>query len=165
MRPLIIERPELQTPTQRYGYLSVTLICWFLWLYLFVPLLSLVAWVLGATLVYQVMLQNLDTAELVALLRVYGAGIASLTGVYLLWAVTSYLRFRNVERRSFAPSTDDAALARSHHLDAAELAALRTGGRTDVPAELRARMFDPDRDTTERASSNGSPLPPAGAPR
>ena len=35
MRPLILERPELQTRAQRYGYASLTLACWFLWLYLF----------------------------------------------------------------------------------------------------------------------------------
>ena len=52
MRPLIIERPELQSIVQRYGYVSVTVVCWFLWLYLFVPLLSLGGWFLGGSLVY-----------------------------------------------------------------------------------------------------------------
>ncbi len=141
MRPLIIERPDLQSRAQRYGYLSVTLICWFLWLYLFVPLLSLVAWALGATLLYRVMLQGLDVAELVDLVTDYGTGILVLSAVYLLWAVTSYLRFRNVDRRSAPVPVDDAALAISHHLRSGELAALRAGRRVVVSTELLQRMF------------------------
>lgn len=138
---LIIERPDLQTRAQRYGYLSVTFVCWFLWLYLVVPLLSFAAWALGATLLYRVMLQNLDVAELLTMLRVYGTGIVLLTGAYLLWAVTSWLRFRRADRRSRPQAADDAALAASHHLSVTELVTLRDVRRTVIGAELLERMF------------------------
>lgn len=140
-RPLIIERPDLQTWAQRYGYLSVTFLFWFLWLYLFVPLLAFVAWALGATLVYQVMIQDLETAELLRLLRAYGSGAGALSGIYLAWAIASWLRFRNVDRRRAPARTTDAALAASHHLNPGELAELRTVRRHVVPADQLARMF------------------------
>lgn len=141
MRPLIIERPDLQSKLQRYGYLSVTLICWLLWLYLFVPLLSLVAWVLGATLIYQTLLQGLQVAELSQLAIHYGTGILVLCGVFVTWAVSSYLRFRDVARRHAPVRVDDARLRRSHHLTADELAALRGSQRLVIPAEQLTRMF------------------------
>lgn len=144
VRPLIIQREDLQTWAQRYGYLSVTFLFWFVWLYLFVPLLALLAWALGATLVYRVMIQGLDAAELVELLKAYGSGAGLLSGSYLLWAVVSWLRFRKVERRRAPAAVTDPALAASHRLTMAELATLRRGSRLVVPADQLDRMFGPD---------------------
>ncbi|MFU8815202.1 MAG: poly-beta-1,6-N-acetyl-D-glucosamine biosynthesis protein PgaD [Pseudomonadales bacterium] len=144
MRPLIIERPELQTRAQRFGWASVTLACWVLWLYLFVPLLSLVAWVLGATLVYQVMLQNLELRELLRLLSHYGGGILLLSAVYLLWAVASYLRFRGLDRRQAPPPASLEQLAASHRLSTLALHRLRAARRVVVSAEELQRMFAAD---------------------
>jgi biofilm PGA synthesis protein PgaD len=142
-RPLIIQREDLQTWAQRYGYLSMTFLFWFLWLYLFVPLLALVAWALGATLVYQVMIHGLDTADLNALLRSYGGGAGLLSAIYLLWAIVSWLRFRNVERRRTPATVSDETLAASHHLTSAELDDLRRGHRQVISAEQLTRMFAP----------------------
>jgi len=143
-RPLIIERPDLQTRAQRYGYLSVTFICWFLWLYLFVPLLSFVAWALGATVIYQAMLQNLDTAALWQLIQSYGTGITGLAGIYVLWAFSSYLRFRHVARRGRPPDTTDQELADSHRISAEELNTLRSSRRVVVSADQLQQMFSSD---------------------
>lgn len=140
-RPLIIERPDLQTRAQRYGYLSATFVCWFLWLYLFVPLLSFVAWALGATVVYQAMLQNLDTATLWRLIQSYGTGIISLAGIYVLWAFSSYLRFRHADRRSRPPDATDREMAASHRISAGELHTLRSSRRLVVSPDQLRRMF------------------------
>lgn len=164
MRPLIIERPELQTRAQRFGSASVTLLCWFLWLYLFLPLLSFVAWVLGATLVYQLMLQNLELAELLQLLSFYGRGILMLSGAYLLWAVVSYLRFRGIERRRVPPPASLELLAASHHLSTLALRRLRAARRMVVSAEELQRMFPPAGAPAVEAAAESEALPPAVAP-
>lgn len=144
MRPLIIERPDLQSRLQRYGYLSVTLIGWVLWLYLFVPLLSLVAWALGATLVYQALVQGLSLSDLGHLLARYGSGIGVLVSVLLVWAVSSYWRFRGMDRRRAPTPVDDERLRGAHHLAATELAALRCADRVVVSAAQLERMFAQD---------------------
>ena len=128
-RPLIIERPDLQTMTQRYGYLSFTFFAWFAWLYLVVPLFSLLAWVAGLNLIYQAMVQDLLTAELFHMLKVYGSGSAAFSGAYILWAVTSYLRWRNVERRQAAPPVEGRRCGTDRD---------RRHRRTDQPRHRRA---------------------------
>jgi biofilm PGA synthesis protein PgaD len=99
MRPLIIERPDLQTSSQRYGNISITVACWMVWLYLFVPLLSLLAWVTGATLVYEVLYMDLGEGLVISRVLSYGKGIAVLTGIYSVWAIYNYVRWSGVERR------------------------------------------------------------------
>lgn len=142
-RPLIIERPDLQTMAQRYGYLTFTFVAWFMWLYLVVPLLSWLAWAAGLGIIYQAMIQNLATADLIQMLKVYGAGAGLLSGTYLVWAITSLLRWHNVERRLPAAPVDDVSLARSHHLAANQLDALRETQRHVLSAEMLEQMFAP----------------------
>ena len=143
-RPLIVQRADLQTAAQRWGYRSLTLICWAFWVYLFLPLISVVAWAAGLTWAYVLLIQGLELVELWALLKSYGSGIGTLGGVYLVWAVTSYLRFRRVERRQLAPSIADDLMASSHRLTRPELVQLRSAGRQVVPPDQLARMFASD---------------------
>lgn len=142
-RPLIIERPHLQTLAQRYGYLSFTFVAWFMWLYLLVPLLSLFTWAAGLGIIYQVIVQDLATADLIRMLKVYGTGAGLLSGTYLVWAIASFLRWRNVERRQPAAPVDDVGLARSHHLAAHQLDELREAQRYVLSVEMLEQMFVP----------------------
>ncbi len=141
-RPLIIERPDLQPLSQRWGYRSVTLFCWLLWLYLFVPLLSFIAWVAGLSFAYRLLLQDLNVTELWAMLSSYGLGIGILAGVYLSWAFYSYLRFRNVERRLATPLIDVATLAASHGLAADTVMQWREQRQQTIDPETLTAMFD-----------------------
>ena len=140
-RPLIIERPDLQTLSQRWGYRSVTLFCWLLWLYLFVPLLNFVAWLAGLTFTYRVLLQGLNVNELWEILEFYAIGIGFLTGMYLLWAFYSFLRFRNVERRTQVDLVPTEPMAASHNLPPETLLEWRSFKRQVVDAETLVHMF------------------------
>lgn len=140
-RPLILSRPDLQTMAQRVGHRSVTFFAWVMWLYVVIPLFSVIAWIAGATLVYEAMLQNLLTTELFDMLILYGTGAGTLAGTYLVWAITSYYRWRNIERRLPAIPVDDENLARSHFLESYQLNALRDGKRIVVSPEMLEQMF------------------------
>lgn len=150
LRPLIIERADLQSFRQRWGYGTLTLACWIAWLYLFIPLLSAVAWFAGLTFIYRVLLQGLELAELWAMLTRYGSGIAVLVSVYMIWAVTSYLRFRRMERRKAVASVTDTELCGSHDLRQTELEQLRGAGVCTLTAEQLQRMFGEDRQKAGR---------------
>lgn len=144
-RPLVIERPELQNGVQRWSYRGLTVMFWVLWLYLFMPLLSVLAWAAGMMVVYEVMVQNLALSELWHLLKVYGTGIGFLLVVYLGYAFSGFLRFRNVERRKLAPAIAPEQLAQSHNLDMATLKSLQTQQTQVLSPELLERMFPKQR--------------------
>ncbi len=141
IRPLIIERSELQTPGQRWGFRSLTFVMWVAWFYLFIPLLSIAAWAVGMTLVYQALVPNLEITDLWRMLSHYAAGIGVLSGIYILWAVSSFIRFRGIERRKLAPVIPDHLYAHSHNLSNGELNRLRSAGLYTVSAEQLDRMF------------------------
>jgi biofilm PGA synthesis protein PgaD len=146
MRPLIIERPDLQTAAQRYGYVSLTVICWFVWLYLFVPLLSLAAWAIGGAFIYEKLLLELTEGNGLERLAGYGYGIAILGAVYLAWAIYNYLRWRGVERRlSSTPVTAD-EIAERFGLSRGRVDALRRSSIDMVSFQEQAALFEPDDD-------------------
>ena len=149
-RPLVIERPDLQSLSQRWGYRSVTVFAWLAWLYLFVPIISVVAWIAGLTLVYQLLLQGLDVNELWALLRTYSIGIGIFCALYLAWAGISFIRFRGVERRKAAPFASTEALAATHGLVAADLDAWRASTNQVISAETLEAMFAAQRDGADQ---------------
>ena len=141
MRPLIIERPDLQTTSQRYGSISVTVVCWMVWLYLFVPLLSLLAWVTGATLVYEVLYMDLGEGLVVARAISYGEGIGVLTGTYCAWAVYNYLRWSGVERRHDRAAVSTEEMAETFHLKVERVREIRAAKVLTLSAEELGEMF------------------------
>ena len=157
LRPLIIERTYLQSAGQRWGYRSLTIACWALWIYLFMPLVSVLAWAAGLTLIYEMLVQDLDLVELWDLLKVYGAGIGVLCGIYLLWAVSSYLRFKGVERRQLAPRISAQLMASSHRLDMLEYIELQNTSLHTVSAEQLDKMFAPASDGTDTHQDDARP--------
>ena len=140
-RPLIIERADLQSLGQRWGYGSLTLACWVAWLYFFMPVLSVVAWFAGLTFIYRMLLQGLELAELWTMLARYGVGIGVLVSVYMIWAITSYFRFRGTDRRQAVASVTRAELLTSHHLQESEMDTLQQTNLCTLSAEQLERMF------------------------
>lgn len=127
---------------QRWGYRSLTVFCWLLWLYLFVPLLSFLAWVTGLSFAYRLLLQDLNVDELWQMLSFYAIGIGVLLAVYLGWALYSYLRFRNVERRLATPVIDIAVMAESHGLSVAVVRDWQRQAQQTIDGETLAAIFE-----------------------
>lgn len=109
---LIIERPDLQTPWQKYSYGFFTFIAWTLWIYLWLPLISFIGWLLGIKVFYEHMILLGGYKGLLDLLGVYFS-IIFLIGLTLsLWAFYNQLRFRGKERREAIPRTRSEEVAR-----------------------------------------------------
>ena len=147
-RPLIIERPDLQTISQRWGYRSVTLMAWILWFYLFMPVFSFIAWVAGLSLIYRLMLQDLSVAELWHIVSTYGLGIAFLASCYLVWALYSYIRFRGPDSRAPVDDVGIDALAEQHTLEASTVRHWQTQQKITVSGEVLKQMFEQKKQST-----------------
>jgi biofilm PGA synthesis protein PgaD len=98
----LIERSDLQTPRQRTLYGALTLVFWAFWIYLWMPVLALLAWALGLEQAYKYMVVLGGYRDVITLLGFYSLIILLLGGGLVLWAVYNILRFRNVEKRRAA---------------------------------------------------------------
>jgi biofilm PGA synthesis protein PgaD len=95
---LIIERPELQPKAQRAVYGTVTAVAWVVWAYLWLPLVTLVAWYFGVrAFVREIVIPDQMTLMLTAV--IYVAVIIVLGGSLLIWSRYNLRRFGGAERR------------------------------------------------------------------
>lgn len=99
MRHFIIERPQWQTASQRAVFRFLTVLCWALWIYLWMAVLALIGWLLGIDVGYREMVIKHGFGEFVDRLPLYAFIVLCLGGGLLLWAYYNYFRFRGVERR------------------------------------------------------------------
>jgi biofilm PGA synthesis protein PgaD len=122
MRDFIIDKPQWQTARQRAVFGSVTVLFWALWIYLWLPVLAVLGWLLGIDITYREMVIKHGYVELVHDLGLYAFVICCLGGSLLIWAYYNYFRFRGVERRK----------------ERARVTVEETGGRFQIaPEELR----------------------------
>jgi biofilm PGA synthesis protein PgaD len=103
MRDFIIDKPQWQTARQRAVFGSVTVLFWAIWIYLWLPVLAVIGWLLGIHITYREMVMKLGYVELVDDLGLYALIIFCLGGSLLVWAYYNYFRFRGVERRKERP--------------------------------------------------------------
>lgn len=96
---LIINMPDLVARHKKIGSSIFTIIFWGLFAYLWMPLITLVAWSLGLRRSYDEVLYMAELNNFMHLAFVYSMIVLAMGGALLLWALQEYLRFRNVNRR------------------------------------------------------------------
>lgn len=118
---LIIDRPELVKPEERYTAWGITLFFWGVLLYLWQPALSLVAWAFNIKLFYQHMVVLGGMETFLQLMEIYALVIAVLGGALLVWAKINELRFRGKVRRAQVSEINTQQMADIFHVSAREL--------------------------------------------
>lgn len=126
MSRFIIDRPDLQSLTQKYGFGSLTLLLWVAYLYLWIPFISVVAWLVGAQLFHHHIIERGGLRQLALDLRQYAVVVGVMVAVYLAWAVSNYLRFRRTRRLGNVPAVTIPMLARHFRVDEAEVERLQS---------------------------------------
>jgi len=130
--PLVIEgRAPIRSIGSVASY-AVTLAVWSLWVYFLMPLVTLLLWTLG----WLRFSSKLLTPDAVLLLErrlpAYVAVVGLLCGGLVLWALASWWRFGQRERRKSAPGVSTQAVARRLGLDPVDLARWQTARRLVV---------------------------------
>ncbi|TVP58053.1 MAG: poly-beta-1,6-N-acetyl-D-glucosamine biosynthesis protein PgaD [Gemmatimonadales bacterium] len=129
--PLIVDQPELQRRPHRMLYSILTLIAWVIWVYLWLPLVTLLAWYFGL----RVFLREIvipDPATMLAVGLVYGLVVLILGGSLLVWSRYNVRRFRGKERREEVPPLSDQAVSEWFAVDPETLARFRSQGSLTV---------------------------------
>ncbi|MDQ7970317.1 MAG: poly-beta-1,6-N-acetyl-D-glucosamine biosynthesis protein PgaD [Oxalicibacterium faecigallinarum] len=96
---LILNAPDKVSAQTKLGSNIVTILCWVVYIYLWIPLITLIAWAVGATHAYDELAFVRQVGDFRELVVFYGMVVALLGGGLLLWALKEYLRFRNANRR------------------------------------------------------------------
>ena len=141
----IIERPELQSPPQRTLYGVLTLAFWAFWIYLWLPLLALLAWLLGLQQAYKYMIVLGGYHEILRAAELYAGVILLLGGGLLVWAGYNIYRFRGIENRTAAPALTLMDLGRHFDQAPALVASWHTWRRLEVTHDAKGRIDRVDR--------------------
>ncbi|MEN3364827.1 MAG: biofilm synthesis protein PgaD [Burkholderiales bacterium] len=97
---MIIDQPGFVPLSRRVGWGCVTVLCWAVWIYLWLPVVTLVAWGMGFYQAYTELGWKAEVIELRRLLVLYLCVAAIFGGCLLLWALLEYTRFRRQHRRA-----------------------------------------------------------------
>lgn len=161
-RPPIIYRPDLQPRPQRLLFSSLTALAWLIWLYLFLPLVSVLAWWFGVDLFAQFILDPEDSAHLLTLLRYFGVVIVAAV-VIVAWSTYNLRRFGGLDRRKNIPPVSDAELCERFNTNQETLERLRTGRRLVLELDPEGQLVTvevPDScPSNQRLRHNPPPYP------
>ncbi len=92
MRELIINKPELQSLSQKIGSRCVAVLSWLLWLYFLFPLFTLGGWLMGVKSLSDEIRWFGGYKTLLQLLEMYGAIILGIGLFWLCWTLLIALR-------------------------------------------------------------------------
>ncbi len=128
MKPedLIINRPDWVTRGQQVTAVGTTLFFWFALLYLWQPLISLIAWAFNVKLFYSHMVVLGGYETFLDVWKTYALVIALMGGSLIVWARINQWRFRGAERRTAIPRTDDGDVAETFGVQPGQLQNWRT---------------------------------------
>ena len=104
----IIDNPKVKSFIRNIGEWSFTTLMWGLWIYLFLPLLNVILWLLGFHLFYVKVIERGGYIHLLNLLGKVGWAVLLIFGILRLWGYYNYVRFGRKNRRKIvAPTTAD----------------------------------------------------------
>ncbi|NGX15435.1 poly-beta-1,6-N-acetyl-D-glucosamine biosynthesis protein PgaD [Wenzhouxiangella sp. XN24] len=138
-RPPIIYRPDLQPRPQRLLFSSLTALAWIGWLYLFLPLVSLLAWWFGVDLFARFILEPEDPAHLLTLLRYFGVVLIA-AAVIIAWSSYNLRRFGGLDRRKTIPPVSDVELCARFDIEPELLDSLRASRRVVLGLDAEGQI-------------------------
>jgi len=142
VKRIIINRPELQSPLQRITTRGITFVFWVIWIYLWLPLISLVAWLVGIQLFREHMLDNDGYQALFNDMNKYALTIAFIAIVLIGWARYNLLRFRDKENRKASKRVDLATQAQYFKIEAQQLRHWQDAKRLVIHHDKQGDIID-----------------------
>lgn len=113
---LIIDKPELQTHRQRVLFGAATVAAWVMWIYLWLPIITLFGWYFGVIRFRDVMISNSGALHFAQVIGWYALIILAICGSLVCWALYNWARFHDARRRVIDPAgvSGDEMVERTH---------------------------------------------------
>ncbi|MFQ5982359.1 MAG: poly-beta-1,6-N-acetyl-D-glucosamine biosynthesis protein PgaD, partial [Woeseiaceae bacterium] len=103
----------------------LTLLMWGVYVYLWVPLITLGAWLVGFERFYEIMITYGGFEVVLELLDWYSLIILSIAACVVSWSAINYRRFHNSERRYAAPVTNTEEISEFFGIEKTEVHRIR----------------------------------------
>jgi len=129
---LHINSPDLMSPGDRARDTLVTAMMWLFYLYLWVPLISLFAWLLGFEFAYDVMVRAGGASELARVLLLYGVIVTVIFCVVTAWSLGNRFRYGSLHRRTERQRVTAEQMAGHFGVDVEFIGELRNNKRSIV---------------------------------
>jgi len=134
-----IDSPELLTRQQRMRDNVFTAVMWAVYLYLWVPLVSLFAWLLGFEFAYDVMIRSGGAQDLGGILFVYGIIVLVIIAMVATWSLGNLLRYGKMRRRHAAAELSIAQMAEFFEVELAAVEQLRSTQSVSIEFDAEGR--------------------------
>ncbi len=122
---ILIDAPHMVSRARRMADAAVTGLLWALYSYLWAPLISLLAWLLGFEFAYDVLVRAGGMALLKDVILVYGTTILGIISSIIVWSLVNKIRFAHRERRHALDPVSDEEVAEFYAIDAQQLGVMR----------------------------------------
>ncbi len=97
--PLILDMPDRLSMPRRLAYRVLTLAFWMGWIYLWLPLITLLGWLSGIAFFRDQLVVQQGWQSFIDNLPTYSIVVALMAGSLFFWAITNWYRFANREAR------------------------------------------------------------------
>lgn len=139
--PEYIDKPEyVKNKTVGYGLMAVG---WTLWMWLFLPILTLLFWWFEGSTIYEQVLIHQEPASGLSLLKIIFV-IGILIGCLLVWASYNWVRFNGRERRKTPEPVSTEQLASSFKVEAADIETLRAANNITLHYDENGVLYHYD---------------------
>ncbi|MFW6147478.1 MAG: poly-beta-1,6-N-acetyl-D-glucosamine biosynthesis protein PgaD [Thermodesulfobacteriota bacterium] len=112
----IIDNPKFKSLLRNVGEWSFTTFMWALWLYLLLPLLNIILWLLGIHFFRVEVFEKAGYLQLLNLAAKMGWIILAVFVVLRSWGYYNYFRFGKKNRRQFVSATSAQQLSQAFHV-------------------------------------------------
>jgi poly-beta-1,6-N-acetyl-D-glucosamine biosynthesis protein PgaD len=138
-----IDAPEVLTRRQRTFGALITALMWAVYCYLWLPLVSLLAWGLGIELAYEAVVKAGGAGALRTAAFWYAVMLGDVVVTVALWSLINKWRFAGHNRRTAHEQVPDTELADHFGVTAQDLARLRTARRLELDVDAFGRPVLP----------------------
>ncbi|HWU97284.1 MAG TPA: poly-beta-1,6-N-acetyl-D-glucosamine biosynthesis protein PgaD [Oxalicibacterium sp.] len=138
---LILNMPDLVSRHTKIGSSVFTVLFWAIFVYLWMPVITVIAWMTGLYHSYSELTYMRELEDLSHLALAYATIVAALGGTLLMWALQEYLRFRNVNRRREPVAVNHHEMAKYVNFDESDVAAGQNARRLVVHHGMDGRVM------------------------
>jgi len=107
----IINKPDLKSRGRKISEMSITTIIWILWLWLFLPVVNVLLWVVGVQTFYHTLIVDTGYIDFFELVRSVGLTVAIVFIIMRTWGYYNYWRFGKRNKRKSLPEVTPARLS------------------------------------------------------